>query len=113
MLGAKLDDGSVAIGATLVANRFLDATAVDGAVDNYPIYRNNDESIINAIGLPNEVLADLKAKELAFQAVDRDMRQLLAVRNSLESYILEMRSAPKRKFGRFVLLVSDDTNLFF
>jgi hypothetical protein len=111
ILGAKLDDGSVAIGATLVTNRFLDSITVDATATSSSLYRSNDESIIKATGLPAEAITELRAKEIAYQAIDRDMRQLLAVRNTLESFILEMRSAPKRKFGE--LVTSDASKQLF
>lgn len=67
--------------------------------DSETIY--NFEEVAQARGLTEEERESGRLKELSMQSHDQDMRQLLAVRNSLESYILEMRSAPKRKFGKF------------
>jgi hypothetical protein len=34
------------------------------------------------------------------QAADQEIKLLLAGRNELESYLLEMRAAPRRKYGK-------------
>ena len=36
---------------------------------------------------------------ILWQTIDADIKMLLAARNELESYLLEMRAAPRRKYG--------------
>ena len=36
---------------------------------------------------------------ILWQTIDADIKLLLAARNELESYLLEMRAAPRRKYG--------------
>lgn len=40
---------------------------------------------------------------LCFQVADEDIKLLLAGRNELESYLLEIRAAPRRKHGKWFL----------
>ena len=40
---------------------------------------------------------------LTSQAIDAEIKLLLAARNELESYLLEMRAAPRRKYGERTL----------
>ena len=37
---------------------------------------------------------------ILWQTIDADIKLLLAARNELESYLLEMRAAPRRKYGK-------------
>ena len=37
---------------------------------------------------------------ILLKTIDADIKLLLAARNELESYLLEMRAAPRRKYGK-------------
>ena len=51
------------------------------------------------LGLSAEQLEGSKAIEMEMRARDAEIRTLLAAKNSMESYVLDMRGAPKRKHG--------------
>ena len=56
----------------------------------------------DGIGLSAEEIGQAKERELLFQSNDNVIFQLHAAHNQLESYILEMRNAPRRKFGELI-----------
>lgn len=114
-LGAKLDDGSVAVGAALLYKKSVSSPAADNSpaveaknietstesipmdVDDTPL-----EAVDNSIGFSAAELETLRALELTLQAKDEDVNQLQSAYNRLESYILEMRNAPRQKFGQTI-----------
>lgn len=107
-LGAKLDDGSVAVGAALLANEATssattgsagsEATESDATADAEPTSLSTDESN----GLSTEQLVVARVAELAMQKKDNEIRELQSCRNEMEAYILDMRGAPKRKHGETI-----------
>ena len=52
--------------------------------------------------LSNVELAAAIDMEKQLQQKDEDCRAFLAAKNSMESFILEMRMAPQRKFGETI-----------
>lgn len=87
-LGAKLDDGSVSVGAALLFKQQQ---------------QTNPEASVTVSeevpGFSSEELAVLRMKELELQQHDDSIRILQEAYNRLESFILEMRNAPRQKFG--------------
>jgi len=88
ILGAKMDDGSIALGGTLLANAgaaqsLADAAGADSA----------------ARGQSDEQVAALVSTEQAQQKQDADIALLLAARNDMEGYLLDCRGYPRRPFG--------------
>lgn len=105
VFGAKLDDASIALGAALVVNRHLYRKLVSGEdanEDAKSYFRVPDDFKDLNGGLSTSEITQAISREQALRLRDEGLRELLAVRNSLESYILEMRSAPKRKFGQLI-----------
>lgn len=117
-LGAKLDDGAIALGAALLFRRQqndLIAAAAKPATDVTPIDTAvpmevegvSEEKQVPAdldvsIGLSGEEIAAAKDKERHFQSGDDEVRELRRAYNQLEAYILEMRNAPRRKHGELI-----------
>jgi molecular chaperone DnaK (HSP70) len=85
VVGAKLDDCSVALGASLLLVNNVPSMVVEGGM-----------------GMSAADIQSSQAKELELQGVDAEVRALLAARNALEAYVLEMRGAPKRKHGQSI-----------
>ena len=56
----------------------------------------------NSVGLSPAEIAAARADELVMQSRDAEITLLLAARNELESYLLEMRAVPRRKHGEVV-----------
>ena len=54
------------------------------------------------MGFSDEELRIAIEQEKALEQKDADHRAFLAAKNSMESFILEMRMAPKRKFGETI-----------
>lgn len=98
VLGAKLDDGSAALGAALVAAASTDAekSAYESSI---VLLSALDNKLDAARGLGVTQLAAASAREQELQVLDAELVQLLAARNKLESYVLEMRSVKRRKYG--------------
>ena len=97
-LGAKFDDSSIALGAAIFTNKRgetasaeEDAGAAEAAGAGHAMR-----------GLTEEQTAALRARELDMQQQDDNIVKVLAVRNSLEAYLLDMRGAPRRKFGNSI-----------
>jgi hypothetical protein len=88
VLGAKFDDSSVALGAALLANQ----------KDLKLSYSDADSSL----GLTEGEIEAARLSELEMQSCDGEIKLLLAARNELESYLLEMRSTPRRKHGNTI-----------
>jgi len=138
MLGAKLDDGSVALGAALVAShQRAQLTAeskmpAQGDGNNY----NTDPAVFSPVGAfatagtaaadgvtgftADEIVA-LIAQEQKMQEQDRSIEQLLACRNDMEAYILYCRGFKRHKFGgaeyidgkALDLLIDDNENWMY
>jgi heat shock protein 4 len=136
-LGAKLDDGSVALGAALIYRKQQNdlkkvpaappVTASEEAAaenkteqppaapaESTPMEVTAEENASSKTfqeikikydesnGLSSEEINKAIEKELFYQSKDQEVHQLHAAYNKLESYILEMRNAPKRKFGELI-----------
>ena len=56
-------------------------------------------SLDGTFGLSPEEVTAGRAREAAMRAADGELREQLAARNALESFVLEMRGAPRRKHG--------------
>ena len=118
-LGAKLDDGSVALGAALIAaNQRAQQTGDNKLGDSAAV---TDSSVLNAdptvfapigvfaaqgaavaagvVGYNAEELAGLVAQEQTMQAQDMEIEKLLASRNDMEAYILDCRRFKLNKYG--------------
>lgn len=99
-LGAKLDDAALALGAALLYQKQIQAAGAGqvavGVVDNAA------KPSTSEIGLSEAELTELKALEVSLQAADEAVKQVQLAYNQLESFILEMRTAPRRKFGESI-----------
>eukprot|EP01036_Dinobryon_divergens_P034893 gene34893-45152_t len=95
-LGAKFDDGSVALGAALFSCTQSAAITSDGSTGD------SEQPLLNGYQFSDEELAVAIEKEKQLQQKDEDCRAFLAAKNSMESFILEMRMAPQRKFGETI-----------
>ncbi len=103
-LGAKLDDGSVALGAALVCNKlYADDVEVSEPVPDSPYVPLGmpTSALItpNTKGYTDGELAVMREQELAMQEQDKKIVILLAKRNEMESYLLECRQYPGQKYG--------------
>ena len=103
-LGAKLDDGSIALGAALVCNKVYadDAVAPTPTPDSaYVALGMPEEALLTAStrGYSTEELSTMREQELAMQEQDKKITVLLAKRNEMEAYLLECRQFPSRKHG--------------
>jgi molecular chaperone DnaK (HSP70) len=117
-LGAKLDDGSVALGAALLSNRSMISTTPS------PAPAANEEAAVpdtpplppasavararravefmgasETVGHTASEIEAARQREEALQVNDAKLVEMHAARNEMESFILEMRSAPRRKHG--------------
>ena len=95
--GFKLDDSAIALGAALLAMQSRTASA-DAVVTENPIA----EGAAASVGLTPAEVDAAYANELSMQAQDYEIKQIMAMRNKLESFILEMRSAPGKKHGQSI-----------
>jgi hypothetical protein len=93
-LGAKFDDGSIALGAALLATAAAAAGSVESTDDKLKEYEG--------LGLTAEELNAARQLEVSMQATDAEISAILAARNEIEAYILEMRSAPRQKHGNLI-----------
>jgi len=123
-LGAKLDDGSIAVGAAILANEKNDKSLED-IIKAVSIIENNSENNeidsekilppippttnltessqqVATVGLTFENIIAARQAEVFMQEKDKEIRELLASRNELEGYILEMKGVPNRKHGQKV-----------
>ena len=118
-LGAKFDDASIALGAALhtlkviapssaaSSTKLSDTTPSTGANNDtktsFVVFANqltsNPEYMKNTIGLTTEEIDTAKSREQAMSLLDIELQHILTARNDMESFILEMRSTPKRKHG--------------
>jgi hypothetical protein len=108
-LGAKLDDGSVALGAALVSTRVATGNAPPVEGDSpVPETSNLTSTSVAAskftdatgtAGLTIEEIAAARQREVEMEASDAKLIEVAAARNDMESFILEMRGAPRRKHG--------------
>ena len=95
--GFKLDDSAIALGAALLAMQSRAASA-DAVVTENP----TAEGAAASVGLTPAEVDAAYANELSMQAQDYEIKQIMAMRNKLESFILEMRSAPGKKHGQSI-----------
>lgn len=106
--GFKLDDSALALGAALLCVQARNAPpAGDAAVtQENPIAAANSApatAVADAtIGLSPAEVDAAYAAELSMQAQDFEITQVMEQRNKLESFILEMRSAPGKKQGNSI-----------
>ena len=84
VVGAKLDDCSVALGASLL------------------LAQNASPLVVDSAGLSNEQLQEARKQELDMQTIDGEVKAFLNARNALEAFLLEMRGAPRRKHGESI-----------
>ncbi len=110
-LGAKLDDGSIALGVAL-----LYAKATAPMVDTSPSIEinssNKDPSpvidtdinpvIDESVGFSGAEILTMQELEHQLHNADIEVKAVQGAYNKLESYILDMRSAPRRKFGETI-----------
>ncbi len=95
--GFKLDDSAIALGAALLAMQSRSASAA--VVTENPIV---ESAVAASVGLTPAEVDAAYANELSMQAQDYEIKQIMAMRNKLESFILEMRSAPGKKHGQSI-----------
>jgi len=93
-LGAKFDDGSIALGAALLATAAASNNVIDTTDDKMKEYEG--------IGLSNSELDDARQLESSMLATDAEIGAILSARNEIEAYLLEMRSAPRQKHGNLI-----------
>jgi len=60
---------------------------------------NYEGALPGTIGLTDAQLEESRATEILMRARDTEIKVLLATRNDLEAYLLELRGAPNRKHG--------------
>lgn len=135
MLGAKLDDVSVALGSALLTLQAISpppappssspsssAPAAEGAETqpSEPMEVATDSPSASAtsseapavptgptVGLTSEQVVRAKEREERMRASDKEIRELHHARNEMEAFILEMRGARSRKHGALRLLDCD------
>ena len=119
-LGAKFDDASIALGAALHTLKVLSPpsaatstkstdntttinTSINGAKPSFVVFANqltsNPEYINKTVGLTSDEITSAKSREQTMSLLDIELQHILTARNDMESFILEMRSTPKRKHG--------------
>lgn len=100
-LGAKLDDGCVALGAALACNKAYVENASPVNTAPFLCLGMSAEALsaANGKGYSDEELIDLQKGEGKMQEQDKQITALLAQRNALEAYLLECRGYPHRKHG--------------
>lgn len=96
-MGAKFDDSSVALGAAIFVNKKASAPDTQSSETDC----SSDDTSSTPALTPEEI-ETLRVQELAMQKQDNEIANMLAVRNALEAYMLDMRSAPRRKFGNTI-----------
>jgi len=92
-LGAKFDDASVALGAALLRLKSLSNSTVEEVTFATQL------SLDGTIGLTEEQVLAATEREREMQKTDFELEELLAARNSLEAFLLEMRATKRRKHG--------------
>lgn len=92
-LGAKFDDGSIALGGALLATA-ASSNATESTDDKLKEYEG--------IGLSDSELDAARQLETSMLATDAEIGAILSARNEIEAYILEMRSAPRQKHGNLI-----------
>jgi hypothetical protein len=138
-LGAKLDDGSLAVGAAILANEQADKAAQDlmaalagnatpeaesadtspAPLPDSPTLGLSLESLHQArqaeatmqVSHPCSLCSPFSESHASLQEKDREVRELLECRNVLEGYILDMKGVPNRKHGQAVDKVALNTAL--
>lgn len=99
-LGAKLDDGSCALGAALLRNHIGASTSLPP-----PPQSCEDKTSKAVTGMSEEEVSTAAARELQLRGVDAEVTLLHAERNAMESFILELRAAPRQKHGIFRIVL--------
>ena len=107
VMGAKLDDCSVALGASLRCCQGLaePSSSIKETGRGTVIISSYWLKIVlykRLLGLSSETISTYRQQELDMQKTDAEVRALLAARNSLEAYVLDMRGVPRRKHGQNV-----------
>lgn len=77
-------------------------TDVSSALKLINLPGDSEQPLPNGYQFSDEELAVAIEKEKQLQQKDEDCRAFLAAKNSMESFILEMRMAPQRKFGETI-----------
>lgn len=103
-LGGKLDDGSIAVGAALIAKGALPTTAES---EHSNVEQNNkgseEISTVEAKrGMSEKKLQAAVDFEKRMQEQDRTIEELFACRNEMESYIFEMRGFANQKHSDLI-----------
>ena len=104
-LGAKLDDGSIALGAALIANSQLDSGIITTQSESgvfCPIrsLSNSDLGVPEGIiGFSSQEVESMIKLEKDMLKQDKEIEQLLAARNDLEAFLLDCRSFKRHKYG--------------
>ena len=122
-LGAKLDDGSVAVGAALkavpppvlsvdeIAAKMTVSEEVDSVTetDNTTMKQDmkqdnssNEEEVEARWGLSEEDLSAAVTAEKRMRVQDAEILRLLECRNEMEAYIFEMRGCSSQKHGDLI-----------
>lgn len=89
-LGAKLDDGSFALGAAVLRNR---------ASTSPPLSCGDNAKTDCAVGMSEEEVSAAAVREAQLRGIDAEVKLVHAERNAMESFILELRAAPRQKHG--------------
>lgn len=91
-LGGKLDDSTIALGAALCYRKVI-------AENTLVLPALNDSDLKETTGFDDNELEQAKLREVEFQKLDALITSYQAAYNQVEAYILDMRNAPRRKFG--------------
>lgn len=120
-LGAKMDDGSVALGAALISTDMLTGDSKETRAGGSIFITHADMADAGSaaniaegvIGYDDAEMAELVELEKKMQEQDAEIEQLLAARNDLEAYILDCRGFPRQKYGtaEYIDLAGLDTLL--
>ncbi len=110
-LGAKLDDGSIALGAALIANNQLIDTKLAISDDNNyitdsaifsPLGKFAAEGLAapeNVVGFTSDEVQNMINLEQEMLTQDNEIVQLLDARNDLEAFLLDCRGFKRQKYG--------------
>mmetsp|Transcript_19784 Transcript_19784/g.33087 ORF Transcript_19784/g.33087 Transcript_19784/m.33087 type:complete len:497 (+) Transcript_19784:207-1697(+) len=99
VVGHKLDDSTVALGAALISKRGGGERA---GADGGGVAGDGATTVPESGFLTQQELETARAEELAMQAQDVQLRLVGEERNKIESYILEMRHIPSKPQGKDV-----------
>ena len=103
VMGAKLDDGSCALGATLVANtKYIEGYVDEGSSPFITYGMNGELCNLDTIGFSAEELTSMISEEAEMSKKDEEIAKLVEKRNEMEGFLLESRGISRREFGELV-----------